>query len=173
MWALLLILVCVAGSLVPHPLNGAWSNAVSPQRRPPAVRPGFALLSIHVGQDEQAFQPGLDTGRLGRVLLVAADEVAGRAVRIDRTNDAGSAAAEGREDEECRRFHLDIRDSVEDWTPFVPPKAPDGAPNVIYVVLDDVGFSAMSCYGGPIATPNIDKIAAGGVRYTQWHTTAL
>jgi arylsulfatase A-like enzyme len=70
-------------------------------------------------------------------------------------------------------INVDIRDSVEDWTPFVPPKAPDGAPNVIYVVLDDVGFSAMSCYGGPIATPNIDKIAADGVRYTQWHTTAL
>ena len=44
---------------------------------------------------------------------------------------------------------------------------------MVYVVLDDVGFAAMSCYGGPIATPNIDKIAADGVRYTQWHTTAL
>ncbi len=40
-------------------------------------------------------------------------------------------------------------------------------------MLDDVGFSAMSCYGGPIETPNIDRIAADGVRYTQWHTTAL
>jgi arylsulfatase len=70
-------------------------------------------------------------------------------------------------------INVDIRDSVEDWSPFVSPQAPDGAPNVIYVVLDDVGFSAMSCYGGPIATPNIDKIAADGVRYTQWHTTAL
>jgi arylsulfatase A-like enzyme len=40
-------------------------------------------------------------------------------------------------------------------------------------VLDDVGFGAMSCYGGPIETPNIDRIAAQGVRYTQWHTTAL
>ena len=44
---------------------------------------------------------------------------------------------------------------------------------MLYIVLDDVGFSAMSCYGGPIPTPNIDKIAADGVRYTQWHTTAL
>ncbi len=70
-------------------------------------------------------------------------------------------------------INVDIRDSVEDWAPFVAPAAPDGAPNVIYVVLDDVGFSAMSCYGGPIQTPNIDKIAADGVRYTQWHTTAL
>ena len=40
-------------------------------------------------------------------------------------------------------------------------------------MLDDVGFSAMSCYGGPIDTPNIDAIAADGVRYQQWHTTAL
>jgi Sulfatase len=68
---------------------------------------------------------------------------------------------------------IDIRDSVPDWAPFEPPKAPDGAPNVVYIVLDDVGFSAMDCYGGPIETPNIDRIAADGVRYTQWHTTAL
>ena len=70
-------------------------------------------------------------------------------------------------------INVDIRDSTPDWTPFESPKAPDGAPNVVYIVLDDVGFSAMSCYGGPIPTPNIDKIAADGVRYTQWHTTAL
>ena len=69
--------------------------------------------------------------------------------------------------------NADIRDSVEDWEPFAPPQAPGGAPNVVYVVLDDVGFSAMTCYGGPIDTPNIDKIAGDGVRYTQWHTTAL
>jgi arylsulfatase A-like enzyme len=68
---------------------------------------------------------------------------------------------------------LDIRDSVEDWSPFEATKAPAGAPNVIYIVLDDVGFSAMSCYGGPIDTPNIDRIASQGARYTQWHTTAL
>jgi arylsulfatase A-like enzyme len=70
-------------------------------------------------------------------------------------------------------INVDIRDSTPDWAPFEPPKAPDGAPNVVYIVLDDVGFSAMSCYGGPIPTPNIDKIAADGVRFTQWHTTAL
>ena len=67
----------------------------------------------------------------------------------------------------------DIRDSEPDWAPFAPPKAPDGAPSVVYIVLDDVGFSAMSSYGGPIETPNIDRIASEGVRYTQWHTTAL
>jgi arylsulfatase A-like enzyme len=70
-------------------------------------------------------------------------------------------------------INVDIRDSEPDWSPFEPPKAPDGAPNVVYIVLDDVGYSAMSSYGGPIETPNIDRIAADGVRYTQWHTTAL
>ncbi len=70
-------------------------------------------------------------------------------------------------------INVNIRDSVPDWTPFEAPKAPDGAPSVVYIVLDDVGFSAMSSYGGPIETPNIDRIAREGVRYTQWHTTAL
>jgi arylsulfatase A-like enzyme len=71
------------------------------------------------------------------------------------------------------KISIDIRDSVPDWDPFTPPTAPDQASNVVYIVLDDVGFAAMSCYGGPIATPNIDRIAAEGVRFTQWHTTAL
>ncbi len=69
--------------------------------------------------------------------------------------------------------NVDIRDSVPDWAPFEPPKAPDGAPSVLYIVLDDVGFSALGCYGGPVDTPNIDRLASQGVRYTQWHTTAL
>ena len=44
-------------------------------------------------------------------------------------------------------INVDIRDSVPDWSPFEPSKAPDGAPNVVYIVLDDVGFSAM---GAPV-----------------------
>ena len=54
--------------------------------------------------------------------------------------------------------------SVPDWTPFESPMAPEGSPDVIYVMLDDVGFSAMGCYGGPIETPNIDRVAADGLR---------
>jgi arylsulfatase A-like enzyme len=69
--------------------------------------------------------------------------------------------------------NIDIRDSVPDWTPYEQPKAPPGTPNVLYIVLDDVGFGALSCYGGLIDTPNIDRIAGAGLRYTQWHTTAL
>jgi arylsulfatase len=69
--------------------------------------------------------------------------------------------------------NLDVRDSVPDWEPYEQPKAAPGSPNVIYVVLDDVGFGALSCYGGPIETPNIDRLAENGLRYSQWHTTAL
>ena len=93
------------------------------------------------------------------------------------SGEASETSSGGRGSAVSERFkgtiNVDIRDSVPDWAPFEPPKAPDGAPNVVYIVLDDVGFSAMSCYGGPIETPNIDRIAADGVRYTQWHTTAL
>jgi arylsulfatase A-like enzyme len=71
------------------------------------------------------------------------------------------------------RIDVDIRDSEPDWAPFEPPRAPEGSPNVVYIVLDDVGFSALGCYGGPVETPNLDRIAAQGLRYTQWHTTAL
>ncbi|MGZ6582310.1 MAG: arylsulfatase [Gaiellaceae bacterium] len=70
-------------------------------------------------------------------------------------------------------INVDIRDSKPDWAPFEPPRAPDGAPSVVYIVLDDVGFSALGCYGGPVETPHIDGLAKKGVRFTQWHTTAL
>jgi arylsulfatase len=77
----------------------------------------------------------------------------------------------------ARSFHgvvnLDIRDSVPDWAPYEQPKAQPGTPNVVYIVLDDVGFSGLGCYGGLIDTPNIDRIAGQGLRFTQWHTTAL
>jgi hypothetical protein len=54
---------------------------------------------------------------------------------------------------------------VPDWAPFEAPKAPEGAPTVLYIVLDDVGFSVLSSYGGPVPTPNIDRIVADGVRF--------
>ncbi|MFL5757956.1 MAG: sulfatase-like hydrolase/transferase, partial [Chloroflexota bacterium] len=70
-------------------------------------------------------------------------------------------------------INIDIKDSTPDWTPYAQPIAPDGTPNVLYVVLDDVGFSAMESFGGLIETPNIDRIAKNGLLYTNFHTTAL
>jgi arylsulfatase len=68
---------------------------------------------------------------------------------------------------------VDIKQSVPDWEPYTQPIAPDGAPNVLYVVLDDVGYSAMEPFGGLIETPNINRIAESGLTYTNFHTTAL
>src|SRR5688572_29077216 len=52
-------------------------------------------------------------------------------------------------------------------------QAPAGAPNILLLVLDDVGFADLGCYGGEIATPNIDAIARSGLRYTSFRTTAV
>jgi arylsulfatase len=68
---------------------------------------------------------------------------------------------------------VDVRDSIPDWDPFVQPVAPAGAPNVLYIVLDDVGYAAMEPWGGLIETPNVIRLARGGLTYTNWHTTAL
>jgi arylsulfatase A-like enzyme len=52
-------------------------------------------------------------------------------------------------------------------------KAPAGAPNVVIVLIDDLGFGVPSSFGGPIAMPTLDKLAQGGLRYNNFHTTAL
>jgi len=54
-----------------------------------------------------------------------------------------------------------------------PPRAKEGAPNVLFIVLDDTGFGHLGSYGSPISTPNLDSLAEGGVRYSNMHTTAL
>ena len=46
-------------------------------------------------------------------------------------------------------------------------------PNVLFIVLDDMGFSHLGCYGSDIETPNVDRLAAGGLRYNNFHTTAI
>ncbi|MDX6656052.1 MAG: hypothetical protein QOH62_845, partial [Solirubrobacteraceae bacterium] len=70
-------------------------------------------------------------------------------------------------------INVDIKESVADWSPYTQPMAPDGAPSILYIVLDDVGFAAMEPYGGPVETPNINRIAERGLKYTNFHTTAL
>ena len=60
-------------------------------------------------------------------------------------------------------------------TPWWPPERtpPPGAPNVLVIVLDDVGYAQLGCYGSDLDTPNIDRLAAGGLRLANFHTTAL
>ncbi|MCH7810451.1 MAG: sulfatase-like hydrolase/transferase, partial [Chloroflexi bacterium] len=60
----------------------------------------------------------------------------------------------------------------EPWWP-APPRPPGDAPNIVMIVLDDTGFAHFGCFGSTIETPNIDRLAANGVRYSNFHTTAL
>ena len=64
---------------------------------------------------------------------------------------------------------LSVKDSVPDFP--LPVQAPKGAPNVLLILLDDVGFGASSTFGGPVATPTLERLAQDGLRYTQFHTT--
>ena len=68
-----------------------------------------------------------------------------------------------------------IGKTIADSTPWWPQAQtpPKGAPNLLVVLFDDVGFSDFGCYGSPIETPTIDALAAGGLRYTSFHTTAM
>src|SRR5262245_54982713 len=54
-----------------------------------------------------------------------------------------------------------------------PNRAREGAPNVLFIILDDTGFGHIGCFGSPINTPNLDALAADGLRYSNMHTTAL
>src|SRR5258708_31071452 len=60
----------------------------------------------------------------------------------------------------------------KEWWP-EPAKAPAGAPNVVWILLDDVGFGAAGTFGGLIQTPTFDTLASNGLRYTNFHTCAI
>jgi len=64
-----------------------------------------------------------------------------------------------------------LADSKEWWPE--PVKAPKDAPNVVWIILDDVGFGASATFGGLISTPNFDTLAANGLRYTNFHTAGI
>ncbi|OPY51372.1 MAG: Sulfatase [Methanosaeta sp. PtaU1.Bin112] len=86
-------------------------------------------------------------------------------------NSSKSTSAQTSSKCDGQRIGLTYKDSTECWPETVLP--PKGAPNIVYIVLDDVGFGQLGCFGGPIKTPNIDRLAAGGLRYSNFHTTAL
>jgi len=67
----------------------------------------------------------------------------------------------------------DAKDPDAKFPPIEPLRPPKGAPNVLVILLDDVGFGASSAFGGPIHTPTAERLAAGGLRFSRFHTTAL
>ena len=69
------------------------------------------------------------------------------------------------------RMGRTVGESIPAWP--APVRSTPGAPNVLYIVLDDTGYGQFGCYGSPINTPNLDRLAQNGLRYTNMHTTAL
>ncbi len=67
----------------------------------------------------------------------------------------------------------DAKDPDTKFPPIEPLRPPAGAPNVLIILLDDVGFGASSAFGGPCATPTAERLAANGLKYNRFHTTAL
>src|SRR5687767_5164289 len=67
----------------------------------------------------------------------------------------------------------DAKDPDVSFPPIDPLRPPKGAPNVLVVLLDDVGFGASSAFGGPCSTPTAERLAASGLKYNRFHTTAL
>jgi arylsulfatase A-like enzyme len=65
------------------------------------------------------------------------------------------------------------RELTEAPTPVRPPLPPEGAPNVVLILLDDMGFGASSAFGGPCEMPATERLADGGLRYTRFHTAAM
>src|SRR5678815_269455 len=68
---------------------------------------------------------------------------------------------------------FDAKDPDTKYPPIRPIRPPAGAPNVLVILIDDAGFGSSSAFGGPGQTPNFEKLAAGGLKYTRFHTTAL
>ena len=67
----------------------------------------------------------------------------------------------------------DAKDPDTSFPPIEPLRPPDGAPNVLIFLIDDCGFGASSAFGGPCATPTAERLAANGLKYNRFHTTAL
>src|SRR5512143_66431 len=67
----------------------------------------------------------------------------------------------------------DAKDPDTKYPPIEPLRPPKGAPNVLIILLDDTGFGASSAFGGPVHMPTAERLAANGLKYNRFHTTAL
>ncbi len=97
---------------------------------------------------------------------------AGKPTRLEEPNSARDGSQLPRPDP---KFEGKIGKTYRDSTPSYPQpiKAPKDSPNVLLILLDDVGFGMTSTFGGPVPTPHLTKLADNGVTYRRFHTTAL
>ncbi|MGB0598764.1 MAG: arylsulfatase [Rubripirellula sp.] len=110
--------------------------------------------------------PKLTCLSLGMAFLVISVGVVSAQEKLDRTH------LPIQEPKRATYSELDVR-NVKDKPPFFEVTAPKNAPNVVIVLIDDIGFGGPSTFGGPIQTPTLDKLAKGGLKFNNFHTTAL
>jgi hypothetical protein len=107
---------------------------------------------------------------LGSTSLLAASAIA--STTLPRTADAATSQVLPQPEPPFQgKIERTLKGSVPDFPKGV--EAPAGAPNVLLILTDDVGFGASSTFGGPIQTPNFQRVADNGLRYNKYHTTAL
>src|SRR5262249_13495199 len=107
---------------------------------------------------------------LGSSSLIAASAVAAAALPRGASADTSKVLPQPEPP-----FQGKIERTLKGSVPGFPQgvEAPAGAPNVLLILTDDVGFGASSTFGGPIQTPNFQRVADNGLRYNMYHTTAL
>jgi arylsulfatase A-like enzyme len=71
------------------------------------------------------------------------------------------------------KIATDVRDSEQDWGAYTQASPPEGSPNVVYLLWDDLGIATWEMFGGIVDVPNMQRIAERGLKYTNFHTCAL
>src|SRR6266481_6321124 len=137
------------------------------------------MCSVRVTQNSQKQPMKTNKYLLLSAMLVMAVAPSARA-QIQTTGTPGSPSATTTIDGKQlpappSKFGGVIKDNAYQSKPYWPPTIvpPNGAPNVLLFMTDDVGFGAPSTFGGVIPTPALDRIAKAGLRYTQFHSCAL
>src|SRR5208283_2705703 len=151
-----------------------WVICDRPVATLPTVSPKFA-----VRRRKMDFGAGFRKLTLG-AFAVASLFASGNAAAQQLTGTLGSPSATTTIDGKQippppPKFGGVIKESAKDSKPWWPPRVvpPKGAPNVLLIMTDDQGYGVPSTFGGVIPTPSFDRIAKAGLRYTQFHSTAL
>src|SRR6266481_208846 len=137
------------------------------------------MCSVRVTQNSQKQPMKTNKYLLLSAMLVMAVATSARA-QVQTTGTPGSPSATTTIDGKQlpappSKFGGVIKESVKDSTPYWPPRVvpPKSAPNILLIMTDDAGYGISSTFGGVIPTPALDRIAKAGLRYTQFHSTAL
>src|SRR5438477_11168752 len=118
----------------------------------------------------------LFSGMLAAAVIAAAPSASAQQITGDPGSPDATTTLEGKQlPPPPQKFGGVIKESATDSKPYWPPRIvpPKGAPNVLLIMTDDQGYGVYGTFGGVIPTPSMDRIAKAGLRYTQFHSTAL